>query len=207
MNKGKLMKSSLRIFAKMLVTSALAIGLSQTAVANPFYCPQNSQYINTGMSEGDVRQACGAPQAILKSKKKGVQRVPVTQLTFTVSTQTVGQMGGTITPGVQSGAFQVNTGPLATVVVNVTNDVISSIMLNGNASESLSVCPGGSFGVGDPGSNAVDSCGNPSAVNDTYKNVPTDQTILVDTWSYNPGNYQKPFKLTFTDGVLTAING
>lgn len=198
----EIMKPFFRLFAIIAIFGSFT--LASIASADPFYCPQNSQYINIGMSQSDVIQACGEPQNVKKSKKSAVKKVPVSQLTFNVSTQSIGLTAGTRTPGIQSGAFYANSGPLSTLVVTVSEDKITNISLNGASTQSASIC-GGSFAVGDPGSNAIASCGDPTAVNNTYKNVNTDKIDEVETWSYSPGNYQPSFQLTFVDGALSAI--
>lgn len=192
-------------------TSFIVLGLLfscseiPSAWADTFYCTKNNQYINTGMTILQVQAACGAPQNTTQSKQSATQKVPVSQLTFNVSTTTTSGYAGTVTPGIQSGTFQVNTGPMSTLIVSVQNDVIKSISLNGQTVQSVSVCGGGSFGVGDPAENASSSCGAPASENDTYMNVPTGGTIVVETWSYQPSNYQPPFQFVFQNGILTQI--
>lgn len=179
--------------------------LIPSAFADTFYCTQNNQYINTGMTVLQVQAACGAPQNIAKSQQSETQQIPVSQLTFNISTTITTGYAGTVTPGIQSGTFQVNTGPMSTLIVSVQNDQIKSILLNGQSAQSVSICGGGSFGVGDPAENATDSCGDPAAENDTYINEPTGGTMDVETWSYKPNNYQPPFQFVFQNGILTQI--
>lgn len=182
------------------------LSISQMAYADPFYCTGNNAYINVGMSADEVEQACGAPQTIQKSQQDATQKVPVSQLTFNVSTNTTGAYAGTVTPGVQSSSFQINTGPLTTLIVSVKNNQISSISLNGESAQSVSICGNGNFGIGDPPSSATSSCGSPVSENDTYENVSTGQSNEVDTWTYHPGNYQPDFSLIFVNDVLSQIN-
>lgn len=179
---------------------------SQTALADPFYCTENNEYINVGMNVMDVRQACGTPQSVQKSQRMGTRKVPVAQLTFNIATATTGSYAGTFTPGIQSSNFQVNTGPLTTLIVEVSNNKITDISLNGQSAQSVSICGGGSFGVGDPPASAINSCGSPVSENDTYKNVSTGQEQQVETWTYQPADYQPAFQLIFVDGALSQIN-
>ena len=194
-------------FLKLFLTGNLIIACLQTAWANPYYCTQTNQYINTGMSTEDVKQACGDPSNIQKSEKPATTRVPVTQLTFNVSTTTTGSYAGTVTPGIQSGAVQINSGPLSTLMVSVKNNQISKISLNGESVQSASVC-GGSFGVGDSASAAINNCGAPSSQNDSYVNVKTGQMDHIELWTYQfNDNTQPPFQLTFVNGSLTQTPG
>lgn len=192
----------------LIRTSMLGVLFScslQSALADTFYCTQNNQYINTGMTVLQVQSACGAPQNVTKSQQSQTQQIPVSQLTFNIPTSAPTTSMGTITTGIQSGTFQVNQGPMTTIVVSVQNDQIKNISLNGQTVQSVSVCGGGSFGVGDPAENATGSCGDPATENDTYMNEPTGGTMDVETWSYQPSNYQPPFQFVFQNGILTQI--
>lgn len=190
------------VITKLLMTGGLLLGLSSNAWANPFYCTANNQYINVGMSASDVQQACGAPNTIQKSDRPAMQRIPVTQYTFNVSTSTTGSYAGTYTPGLQSSAFRVNTGPLTNLLVTVKQGVISQISINGNPTNGVSLC-GSAFNVGDPAASATNSCGTPVSTNDSFIEEKTGQTNQVEVWTYSSGdNYQQSFQLTFVNGVL-----
>lgn len=190
---------------KKMLAWCLGLGLIHTALADPFYCTQNNQYINVGMTIPEVLQACGKPQEVKTSKKMGTTRIMMTQMVFTIATNITRVYSGTVTPGIQSGAFNVNTGPTATAVVNVVDGKIKSISLNGTNTESISLCGGSPFGVGDDAQLSVDSCGDPSSINDTYMTVSTGQPVQIESWKYQPDNYQPPFTLIFADGVLNKI--
>ncbi len=190
---------------KLIVLLALS-AVSPMVWADAFYCTENNQYISPGMSMDDVEQACGAPDSTQKTQQSVTKQVPVQQLTFNIATSTFGNYQGTVTPGIQSSNIQINTGQLTTVVVESSNNRITSISVNGTSAQSLSMCGGGTFGVGDPPSMAVNSCGNPVAENDTYKNVSTGQEEPVEIWSYIPTDYQPPFQLIFVNGQLKQVD-
>jgi hypothetical protein len=177
-----------------------------SAWADAFYCTEKNQYISPGMTTDAVEQACGAPQSIQKTQQTIKQRVPVMQLTFNITTSTYGQSQGTYTPGLYSSRLDINTGPLTTLIVDASHNQITGISLNGNPAQSVSICGGGSFGVGDPPSSAISSCGSPISENDTYKNVSTGKQEPVEIWSYQPSNYQPPFQLIFVNGSLVQVD-
>jgi hypothetical protein len=188
------------------VTISLAFcAVYSVAWADAFYCTQTNQYISQGMSTDAVEQACGAPQNIQKTSQPITQRIPVTQLTFNISTSTSGQLQGTVTPGLYSSNFQINNGPVTTLVVESSNNQITDISINGTPAQSVSICNGATFGVGDPPVLAINSCGDPAYQNNTYKNVNTGQNEPVQIWSYKPTTYQQPFNLVFVNGSLAQV--
>lgn len=157
------------------------------------------------MTGDQVVQACGQPQKVDKSKQKATTKVPITLMTFNVATSTTSLGSGVYQRGLQSSQVVLNTGPLTPVTVTSKDNKIVGISMSGQSVQSLSIC-GYAFAVGDSPDSAVSSCGQPNSVNNTYQLVDTDQTQLIETWSYQPGNYQRPFQLIFTDGVLSQIN-
>jgi hypothetical protein len=179
---------------------------SFSAWADAFYCTENNQYISSGMTTDAVEQACGKPAGIRKTQQEITRRVPVMQLTFNISTSTYSQLQGTYTPGLYSSRLDINTGPLTTLIVDSSNNQITDISLNGNAAQSVSICNGGTFGVGDPPSSAISSCGSPISENDTYKNIGTGKQQPVEIWTYQPSNYQPPFQLIFVNGSLVQVD-
>lgn len=194
------------IFQLRCIPLLLLSAIASPTWADAFYCTQNNQYISPGMSMAAAKQACGTPQSIHKMQQPVMQRVPVIQLTFNIATATTGNMDGTVTPGLYSSNIQFNNGPLTTLIVEASNNKITDISLNGTSAQSVSLCGGGNFGVGDPPSSAVASCGDPVSENDTYKNVDTGQEAPMEIWSYKPSNYQPPFQLVFVNGSLTQVD-
>lgn len=195
------MKKTLTVIAVSLALTTV----SSVVWADAFYCTQTNQYISQGMSMDAVEQACGTPQNIQKTAQPVTRRVPVTQLTFNIATTTSGQLQGTVTPGLYSSNFQVSTGPLTTLVVESSNNQITDISINGTPAQSVSICNGATFGVGDPPVLAINSCGDPAYQNNTYKNVNTGQEEPVQIWSYKPTTYQPPFNLVFVNGSLAQV--
>ncbi len=193
-------------FTITIAASLMLGGFSSTVLAASFYCTTTNQYISQGMSEAEVEQACGTPQSVQKTQQPVTQRIPVTQLTFNIATNTTGQSQGVVTPGLYSSNFQINTGPLTTLVVEASNNRITDISINGNSAQSVSICNEGTFGVGDPPDAAISSCGDPAYQNQTYKNVDTGQEEPVEIWSYKPSTYQQPFNLVFVNGSLVQVD-
>ena len=190
---------------KSIIVGLIFGSMASTAFADAFYCTQNNQYISQGMSTAAVKQACGTPANIQQTEQQVKRKVPVMQLTFSVATSTSGQLQGTVTPGLYSSNLQINNGPLTTITVDSTNNQITSININGTSANSVSMC-GSSFGLGDPPSAAISSCGSPVAQNNTYKNVNTGQTEPVEIWSYKPTTAQQPFNLVFVNGALAQVD-
>lgn len=162
-----------------------------------FYCPQNHGYINTGMTPDQVIAACGQPLSQQDSNQPILQRIPVQQLIYNH------QGTGTSFFGV----WNVPTGSGGTQLqVDIVNNRIKSISVNGSDTNAFSICNGANIQVGDQVGKVYGSCGSPSVVNNTFINqiVPTTQKPQV--WIYQPGQYQSPITLTFVNGKLQSIN-
>ena len=161
------------------------------------YCPQNHGYINIGMTTSEVISACGQPLSKQDSNQPILQKIPVQQLIYNNQ--------GTSTAFY--GVWNVPTGSGGTALqVDVVNNRIKSIQVNGADSNAFSICNGANIQVGDQIGKVYGSCGSPSVVNNTYINqiVPTANKPQV--WIYEPGQYQPPVSLTFVDGKLQSIS-
>lgn len=162
-----------------------------------FYCPQNHGYINIGMSTKEVIAACGQPLSQEDSNKPILKKIPVQQLIYN------NQGTGTAFYGV----WNVPTGSGGTQLqIDVIDNRIRNITVNGSNSNAFSICGGANIQVGDQVGKVYGSCGSPSVVNNTYINesVPTAQKPQV--WIYQLGQYQPTVSLTFVDGKLQSIN-
>lgn len=180
------------------ISSLVLLGLPFSLMADQsFYCPQNHAYINIGMSPNEVIAACGQPLSQQDSNQPLMQKIPVQQLIYN------NQGTGTAFYGV----WNVPTGSGGTQLqVDVVNNRIKAIRVNGSDSNAFSICNGANIQVGDQVGKVYGSCGSPSVVNNTYINqiVPTAQKPQI--WIYQPGQYQPTVSLTFVDGKLQSIN-
>lgn len=196
--------------------SALAIAgiLSLPALAwsdQSMFCPQRHGYINTGMSAAQVINACGQPLSKLESDKPIMQKVPMQQVIYNnmgQKTAFYGQwqipIGQTNPPNPQP--FGNNNGGGAQMQVNIVNNKVYSVSLNGDDTNAFSICGGRSIQVGDPAGMVYGSCGAPSLMNQTFINIPIETAKPPEIWVYQLGPYQPAFRLTFIDGKLQSIN-
>lgn len=181
-----------------LVASLMSLVLSCAVYATEsLYCKQKHGYINLGMTVDQVQAACGEPAAIQESKRPYMEKVPVQQLMYTnKGTQRVVQ-----------NPFAVNVGfGGADLEVNIVNNKVKSILVNGNNSNAASFCEGLSIQVGDDAAKVYGSCGTPTIVNNTYIEEPVRTVTKPVVWIYKQGPNEPPVSLTFIDGKLQSIN-
>lgn len=177
----------------ILLFNMLCLNLAQ---AQSLYCPKNSQYIKPGMSTEQVIQACGQP--LTKQKKRGYlsKRIPVTQYIYNSA-------------GAKKsfyGTWQLSHGQDGVqVIVNVVDNKVKSISMEGSASNAFSLCGGNAISVGDPAAK-LSACGQASAINKTYINQPTGQNATSEAWVYQLNRYQPSVRLTFVNGKLQSID-
>lgn len=194
------------IILDTLMTSRLitALGIASFSLsfsvfaAESFYCPQNAGYINIGMTTDQVMAACGQPLSKQQLNRPVTQKVPMQQLMFN------NQGSQTAFYGVWSVPVGTNSG--AQLEVDVIDNKVSAIRLNGNSSNAFSICGGRSIQVGDPVTSVYNACGNPSVVNNTFINQPIVSNQKPELWIYQPGQYQSPISLTFVNGKLQSID-
>lgn len=162
-----------------------------------YYCPQNHAYINLGMSTDEVIAACGQPISKQDSNKPITQKIPVQQLIYNNQ--------GTNTAFY--GVWNIPTGSGGSQMeVDVVNNQIKGIKMNGADINASSICGGASFQMDDPVSKVYFSCGSPDVVNNTYVNQIVPTASKPQVWIYQPGQYQPAISLTFVDGKLQSIN-
>ena len=203
-----LMKLSLSLLP---ITAAFA----ETSV----YCPQKSGYINVGMTQDQVLAACGEPMNRQTSDRPITQKVPVTQLIYPTLNQ-----GSPVYPQLNSAFYNqwsLPSGSRGTSLeIDVINDKVSSIHLNGRGTNAMSICGGsqpqsngqtdltggGTIAVGSNINDVYNACGSPSYVNNTfiYQTVPSAHKPEI--WIYQVNQYQSPYSLTFLDGKLQSID-
>ena len=187
-----------------LVLGVIVLFVSAISYAGQkLYCPENAKYIKIGMTTQQIIAACGPPLSKKKSGTAVTKRVPVQQLIYTSLNSGV-PWGGTNNLYQQ---WSLPTGPEGiNLQVNVQNNKVRSIQFNGNDSNALSVCNGGSFQVGDSVSQVYQSCGTPTTVNQSFVNEPVPTTQDPELWVYQVDRYQPPFTLTIINGKLESIN-
>ena len=162
-----------------------------------FFCPAHSRYINLGMTPDEVIAACGQPLSQQDSKDPVFQKVPVQQLFF--NNQGTGSSF--------YGVWNVSTGNTgAQLQVDVLDNKVKAIKINGSSSNAFSICRGANIQIGDPVGKVYSSCGNPSITNNTFTNIPIQSAQKPVIWVYQIGQYQAPMTLTFVNGKLQSIN-
>lgn len=161
------------------------------------YCPQKQGYIDVGMTTDQVIAACGQPISQQVSNQPVLQKIPIQQLVYNNQGSSTAFYGTWNLPTGSGGAQ---------LEVDVQDNKVKAIKLNGSDSNAFSICGGTSIQVGDPVGKVYGSCGNPSVVNNSYINqmVPGGQKPVI--WIYQPGQYEQPVTLTFVNGKLQSIN-
>ncbi len=103
-----------------------------------FYCPQNAAYITINMTQAQVLAACGQPLTKQSTDGPVTQRVPVKQLFYTTFNT------GSVYPGLNSAFYQQWSLPSGStgvnLQVNIINNKVSAINLNGSNSNAMSLC-------------------------------------------------------------------
>lgn len=170
--------------------------------AESMYCPERHGYINLGMTADQVIAACGEPTTKQQSSNSAVQRVPVTQLIYTTLNR-----GGTF-QGYDSvyQMWSLPSGSTGTSVqVDIIDDKITGIKINGASNNAMSICGGVGLQIGDNTNAVYSACGSPTLVNHTYINKPIPAAAKPEVWTYQINQYQPPFSLTFVNGTLQSI--
>jgi hypothetical protein len=173
------------------------------------YCPQNHAYINIGMSTDQVIAACGQPSSIQESNQPIMQKVPMQQLIFNNLAPNDSDFAGSLNTAPNTafyGVWNIPTGSSGVQVqVDIVDNKVKNITVNGGGSNALSLCSGTNIQVGDPASKVYGACGSPNVTNNSYINVPIPSQTRPQIWIYQPGPYQPSFSLTFVDGKLQSI--
>lgn len=204
-----------RTYATMAITYLLVapIGL---VLAESTYCPQGHALLQIGMSETEVLGACGQPTRKMTSQEPLSEKIPVTQLIYTGISQPnsypgqVNAVSDNWYPGLADIYSQWSL-PKASnesfkLEVDIINDKISAIRMNGGGSNAMSMCAGEPFQIGDDLGAVYASCGSPETTNTTYKNAPIPSKKKPEIWIYEVDQYSPKLRLTFIDGKLQSIN-
>jgi|GEM_PF-2894580 hypothetical protein len=185
---------------KYTLTAATLLG-AHAVMADSYYCSGNGYngYINTGDSQAQVVAACGQPTS------QTTQAAPQTNNTiqyWTYSNQAVTSSKNLSTGSITTQLNQ--SGPM--IVVEITGDKVSNITVNGQPSQTTNACQTGRpISVGNPSSEVMLSCGNPTSTT-TSTAPPPANPPQITVWTYNYGNYQNPMVLQFSsDGTLQSV--
>lgn len=201
----------------MSTTMKLIISLFSTCLSfslfadQSLYCPQNHGYINVGMTMNEVIGACGQPLSKQESKQPIFQKVPVQQLIYnnkgsnldTVGPYSMTTQGSNV---ISHSPYSLSTGSSGAMLeIDIINNKVKEIKVNGTGTNAASFCEGVSIQIGDEQAKVMSSCGSPSLINNTFMNqvVPTETKPQI--WIYKPDQYQSPVSLTFVDGKLQSI--
>lgn len=178
--------------------AAAWISLSSMGFATQsVYCPQNHGYIKLGMTPAEVLTNCGQPSVKQQSNRPVMQQVNVEQLIYN-------------SQGAQRAFYNVWSIPVGNEVgvqleVDVTNNKVSAVRMNGSNSNAFTICGGTGIQIGDPVSKVYNACGNPSLVNNTYIYQPIASTQKPEIWTYQ-SQFGPSLSLTFVNGTLQSIN-
>lgn len=189
---------------KSLLLSIGFLFISSVQAADSYYCPQNHQYINVGMSQDDVLQACGPPSAKRTGANTVMKQIPIQQFIYT----NINKGAVEYIPGIDP-VYQMWSLPSGskgvTLQVNIIDHKVSSILLNQQSTNGVSACSGGSFQVGDEAGQVINACGAPEIMNNSYTNQMVPKEENPETWVYDNMPYQPGVTLTFVNGTLQYI--
>jgi hypothetical protein len=189
---------------KLFIPLTVAVLIHTSAMADTIYCPQKSGFIKTGMTENEVIAACGQPLSKQESNDPPTQKVPVQQLVYTALNT------GSVYPGLNPMYYDQWSLPSGSTGINLTvdiiNDKVSSIKMNGSSTNAMSVCGGNDVQIGDSVRKLYAACGGPSMVNNTFINQVIPSNTQPEVWIYQVNQYQSPIRLTFVNGKLQSIN-
>lgn len=204
-----------KAYMTIAIINLLALPV-EVIYADSTYCPNGHSFIHEGMTESEILGACGNPTQKIKSTQAATEKVPVTQLIYTSISQTnnypgqVNAMSNNWYPGLTNLYSQWSL-PKATnesfkLEVDIINDKVVGIRMNGGSANANTMCPGGKFEIGDELNQVYAACGSPETTNTTYKvvNIPSQNKPMI--WIYEIDSYHPKLRLTFIDGKLQSIN-
>lgn len=194
----------MKVKLKLLSISLFLLANCAFAEDN-FYCSKNHAYISVGMTQDQVLASCGSPSTVQDSGRSVVQQIPMTQLIYT----SINKGAVFFYPGIDPlyTMFSLPSGSTGnTVEVDLVNNQVSSIKINGSSTNALSMCKKGKVQIGDDINAIYNACGAPDNINNTYVNRPVPKSQHPQVWVYEAQNYQPGFTLTFVNGILQSIH-
>jgi outer membrane protein assembly factor BamE (lipoprotein component of BamABCDE complex) len=160
------------------------------------YCPIQGGYIKVGMTIPQVMAACGKPIDVQKSRTFATRNVAIQQLIYRIGESTGGR-GNVVFP------TDTNSGNL---MFTISANKVESISLNGVDTKGTTMCPDTALQVGSSAQDVIDACGQPSIVNNSYKQISEgSQQIQQEIWTVSTGDYSPKLTLTFQNGILEKI--
>lgn len=187
----------------LIITSCTLVSLS-FANAQQVYCPQNSKYINLGMTQAEIIDACGQPLSKQTLDTPAVEKVPVKQLIYTALDP------GSVYPGLNAAFYTQWSLPSGTnginMEINIINNKVSSFAINGSSTNAVNICGGTPIQEGDSIDKVYSACGSPAMVNESFEEQMIPSKKNPEVWVYQLHQYQAPISLTFVDGKLQSIN-
>ncbi len=197
------MKPNILVISVSLLATTPALAVTQ------LYCPQNSGYINVGMTQAQVITACGQPLTKQKTNAPVTQKVAVKQLIYNALNT------GGYYPGESSAFYGQNSGAQWTLPsgtggisleVDIINNKVSDVRINGSSTNAMSICGGTNVQIGDNINQVLNACGSPTMTNNSYIKQVVPSNSPPEVWIYQVNQYQTPNSLTFVNGKLQSIN-
>jgi hypothetical protein len=197
------MKPNILVISVSLLATTPALAVTQ------LYCPQNSGYINVGMTQAQVVTACGPPLTKQKTNAPVTQKVAVKQLIYNALNT------GSYYAGESSAFYGENSSAQWTLPsgtggisleVDIINNKVSDVRINGSSTNAMSICGGTNVQIGDNINQVLNACGSPTMTNNSYINQVVPSNSPPEVWIYQVNQYQTPNSLTFVNGKLQSIN-
>ncbi|OGV27648.1 MAG: hypothetical protein A3F18_07670 [Legionellales bacterium RIFCSPHIGHO2_12_FULL_37_14] len=186
-----------KIWGSFILCLSLILSASVALAVPSIYCPTNHAYISVGMTKDQVISACGKPTRKEESKEPYKKKIPMMQLMYNSrGTQQAFYGVWTIPVGVTTGS---------SLEVDVVDNKVYSVQVNGEQSKAFSICKGIPITKGEPVSNVYNACGNPSTLNNTYIEKVEPNAPYPETWYYT-FPYQDSIRVTFVNDKLIGIN-
>jgi hypothetical protein len=169
------------------------------------FCPEGHAFINVGMTESEVTSACGNPTSKSQSNQQATEKVTVKQLIYT------SLASNNPYPGLQDAVFNqwsLPSGPddSFSLQINIIKGKVSSVQLNGQHNNAMTICGGYNLQVGDDEDQVYSACGTPDATNTTYINQAIPGASKPERWIYQIDQFHPPIRLTFVNGTLKSID-
>lgn len=170
------------------------------------YCPAGAQSIQVGASIDQVIQACGQPISQQVSNDPITQQIPMTQLLYnSVKVSAPFQFRAGLSNIYNTYTLPTNQNAVR-FEVDVVNNQVYAIRMNGTGTNGLSICGGVQIQKGDPVGKVYGACGNPDSINQSFIDQPIQTQSKPQKWVYQFSPYQPAVTFTVVDGKLQAIN-
>ncbi len=175
-----------------------------TSVSWAMFCNTSqgtNGWVEQGMSQQDVLAACGQPNSAVQIDN-GKGRLNATQY-WNYEQQTMQMLPQQVSGPTPYNSIKVNTAGNS-LVVEINNNKITSLAVNGNF-VSTGNCPNGGFvRVGDTADVLASRCGNATQVSYQYAKD-TSALPLTTQWTYQLQGGQS-LTIQFQQGVVSGIN-